>query len=75
MAPPQPSPVREGESAANYELLIMHYELSTASNLDLGIFLHDTVITTAIDVTHDGRFIEDVHLSPDRVSELLRIQC
>ena len=31
------------------------------TNHYLGIFLHNTVITTAIDVTHDGSFVLNVH--------------
>ena len=47
---------------------------SMVSDSYFGVFLHNTIITAAIDVTHDSSLVEDVHLGPDRVSELVSIQ-
>ena len=48
---------------------------SSPPNLDLRVSLHDTRVTTAIDVTLDVGTIQDFDQSPYRVSELVWIQC
>ena len=47
---------------------------SLSTNYYICILLHLTIITAAIDITHDGSLVLDVHQRPYRVGKLLRIQ-
>ena len=44
------------------------------TDFHLGVPLHATAITAAIDIAHDGSAVEDVDLRPDGIGEQISIQ-